>query len=107
MSVLNCTPASIRHWSSWSAANGGTAGTNSVIRKSTNLASVILGSVAHNCSGLFTSAAMSSADNCSALRNFLKHSSQVSFTGGVVVATAPSCTQVLLFPGWVHIRFSH
>jgi len=60
---------------------------------------VIVGSNAHKRSGLFTSAAVSRRDNCVLLRNFVKHCSQVSFTGGVVVATAPSCTQVALFPG--------
>ncbi|MGC2425945.1 MAG: hypothetical protein WA421_02835 [Nitrososphaeraceae archaeon] len=42
------------------------------------------------------------------IQTLLKHSTQVFFIdGGVGVTTAPSCVQVELFSGWVHIVFSH
>jgi hypothetical protein len=55
----------------------------------------------HNCSKLRAKKNRNSPVICVKLRNFVKHYSQVSFTGvGVGFgAAAPSCTQVAFSPG--------
>ena len=103
--LRNCIPASIRHWVSWAAINSEPVKSTIFCWKSS---ADVVDIRVHNCSKLRAKKNRNSPVICVKLRNFVKHYSQVSFTGvGVGFTGVPSCTQVAFSPGWVHIRFSH